>query len=139
MSTLNNIQLNESVGVFEIKTPEEFADFLKFEKAILYLQVDWSGYEHMSRGLIYDLLIEMNQNAVSNKSIPVFKLDCTGETSINIRNWFDSSRYIRKRIYSFGYGELLLVRNGVIITCIEYPADRGKEQVKSIWNSWNRL
>ncbi len=128
MSSTNNIQLNESVGVFEIKTPEEFADLLKFKKAILYLQVDWSGPEHMARGLVYNLLNELKIDTLTSNTTPFFKLDCSDDLPAFIKNWFDAQSP-RRNVYSHGYGELLLVQNGTIIQLIENPTSYGKEKI----------
>lgn len=135
MSTLNNIQLNESVGVFEIKTQEEFADFLKFEKAILYLQVDWSGPERMARNMVISILNELKINALASNTSPFFKLDCSEDPEENIRNWLDSHS-THKRIYSRGYGDMLLFQHGKVTQWINKTPEYGAGKLKEIIAEW---
>ncbi len=65
---LDDLELQ--IGLTELATAEDFNHILTYEKAIIYLFVDWSGPERISRYMIYKILNEMEESGT-----PTFKID----------------------------------------------------------------
>lgn len=53
---LNNLE--KTSGLTDLPSQESFLDILKLDKAMIYLLVDWSGPERVSRYNIYKALNE---------------------------------------------------------------------------------
>ena len=116
--------------ISELKTEEEFNDLLKLPKAILYLQVDWSGPERISRSMIAKALKEIGQ-----LNIPVFKINVS-EPTIFAENWYSEQRKVIPFFIYGGWGETVLIEHGTITDFITYPAHVGYEKTKEKIKNW---
>jgi hypothetical protein len=120
----------ENEKIKEIGTEEEFNELLKLPNAILYLQVDWSGPERVSRSIVAKALKE-----IGVFELPVFKINVSEPTSFAER-WCLEQRNVQPYFIYSGWGETVLLEHGKITDFITYPAHVGYEKTKEKIKSW---
>lgn len=116
--------------VTEIKTEEEFNQFLKISKAILYLHVNWAVQEKMSRQLVIQALWQ-----IGVLRIPIFKIDAS-ERILFLENWAEKQTIVQPYFISGGNGETVLLEHGNVTDFIRFPAQSGLEKFKEKIKSW---
>ena len=114
-----------------LATEEEFFDILKLDRAIIYLLVDWSGPERVSRAIIYKVLSDLDENGT-----PVFQIDCSDQTKIYVTDWLSGQQNDSKELNYGGCGETLLIGKGKILDFIKYPGQLGLEKVREKLTNW---
>jgi hypothetical protein len=114
-----------------ISSEHEFAEVCQLPKAIIYIQVDWSEQERLSRQIFQDVLAVIDRNGV-----PVFKIDCSSQQQEYFENWLIVQKQHVHLFYSGGYGEILLVQNGEVADFINFPGKSGFEETKAKIQSW---
>lgn len=105
---------------------------LKLDKAIIYLLVDWSGPERVSRSIVYKAL-----NEHKGDGIPTFQIDCSDQTKQYFVKWLNEQGNNKDEIYFGGYGEIILVANSAVKDYIKNPGQHGLEKVREKLNEWN--
>ena len=126
---LNNLEI--PVGLVELSTEEEFLNALKLDRAIIYLLVDWSGPERVSRYIVLNALSETDK-----MGIPVFKIDCSDQAKKYIVDWLIGQRENKKEFYYGGWGETLLLSQGNIVDVIKNPAQFGRDKTREKIREW---
>jgi hypothetical protein len=116
-----------------LPSQQSFLDILKLDKAILYLLVDWSGPERVSRYNIYKAINELGKKC----EIPVYKIDCTDQTKEFIIDWLIAQRENKKEFYYGGWGEALFIENGAIVDLIKNPGQIGLDKTREKLKEWN--
>lgn len=122
--------MEKSVGLTELITEQEFMSMLKIDHAILYISVDWSGPERVSRYLIYKALHELD------KKVPVFKIDCSLQENNYVEEWLRHQTNTLESLYSGGWGETLFIVRGKILDFIRNPGKEKPDQVKEKLKGW---
>ena len=118
-------------GLMELESQQEFLDTIMLNKSIIYLLVDWSGQERMSRAVVYKTLNDLNEGGT-----PVFQIDCSDQTKKYVVEWLIAQQDNKQDFYYGGYGETLLVEKGKIIDFITYPGQLGLEKTKEKLTEW---
>ncbi|MES2772555.1 MAG: hypothetical protein V4722_00130 [Bacteroidota bacterium] len=139
MDTNNNVtitgdlpeSLAKASGLKDLPSKQSFLNILKLDKAVVYLLVDWSGPERVSRYFIYKAL-----NELDNKNLPVFKIDCSDQTKEYVVEWLAGQGENKKYFYYGGWGETLLIAQGIIVDVIENPGKLGLDKTKAKLNEW---
>lgn len=126
---LNNLE--QANGIQELVTQQDFSDMLKIEKAIVYLLVNWSGPELVSRYCVYQGLKELG-----TEGTPAFKIDCSDQSKEYIVEWLDKQREGKKEFYYGGWGETLFLHKGDIVDYISNPAKLGLANTKEKLSEW---
>lgn len=122
--------LEGSNSLVELGNKRDFLKVLKFEKAIVYLLVDWSGPERVSRYQVYKILKD------TKGSIPIFKIDCSDPSKKYVEDWLIGQRRNMKDFYYGGWGETLLISKGQIIDFIQNPGRLGVDETKKKIHNW---
>lgn len=104
---------------------------LTLDKAIVYLLVDWSGPERVSRSIVYKLLNEVNKSGILT-----FQIDCSDQTKQYVVTWLEAQGNNKHELYYEGYGETLLVARSTIKDYIKNPGQLGLEKVREKLNEW---
>lgn len=104
---------------------------LTLDKAIVYLLVDWSGPERVSRSIVYKVLNEVNKS-----DIPTFQIDCSDQTKQYVVTWLEAQGKNQHELYYGGYGETLLVAKSTIKDYIKNPGQLGLEKVREKLIEW---
>lgn len=91
----------------------EFRHILLMPKAIIYILVEWSAMELVSRHLITTLYEEADGN-----SPPLFIIDCSNEDTTYVNEWLLKQN---PSLRLAGWGETMLVENGKVIAFIQQP------------------
>src|SRR2546429_5204134 len=115
-----------SNGIWQIKEivdEKSFSEILKLPKAIIYISVNWSGQERLSRHVVYKIIDDLK-----DFEIPIFKIDCSDQQNKYVEYWLSMQSH--SNLYSNGYGETLLVSNGKIGDYIKYPGELGIEKTR---------
>jgi hypothetical protein len=128
---LNNLEAENNIK--ELHTEQDFFEVLKLNRAIVYMLVDWSGPERVSRYLVYQELKELGSNGT-----PVFKIDCSDQTKEYIVDWLVKQRESNKEFYYGGWGETLLLDQGNIVDYISNPAKLGRMKTKEKLAEWKK-
>lgn len=113
-------------------TEAEFLNVLKLDKAIIYLFVDWSGPERISRFIVFKTLSD-----IGKIEIPLFKIDCSDQTKNYVVDWLIEQRENKKGFNYGGCGETLLMSKGKIINFIKNPGQLGPEKTTKKIHEWN--
>lgn len=91
------------------------------DSVIIYLFVDWSGPEILSRYYVYRALNELDK-----EGIPIFKFDCTDQNKMkHVEDWLTGQRESKQHFYFGGWGETVFVEKGEIIDFIANPGQLG--------------
>ena len=122
-----------SLDVADVKTEREFRNMLNLDCAIVYLLVTWSGPERVSRGVVFEALRE-----IGKEGTPVFRIDCSDNQTTYVEQWLIEQTENPYELYSSGYGETLLLKNGQLIDFIKYPAKLGYEKTKEKLLNWKK-
>jgi hypothetical protein len=115
--------------IIQLNSREDFIYFLNSKIAILYLLVEWSGTERMSRYFVYKLFDELN--------IKFYMIDCSEQNQEYIETWLKEQKVTNKDFYYGGNGETLLVSNGSIIDYIRYPMAIGLDKLELKIREWS--
>ena len=115
----------------QIVNKEDLDQMLKLAKTIIYISVNWSGQERMSRHVVNQVFDDLNVD-----EIPVFEIDCLGQENKYVKDWINSQSSSIQRSYLNGYGETLLVNYGKVINHIKYPGELGIEKTKMKIKRW---
>jgi hypothetical protein len=118
-------------GLMVLESQQEFLDTIMLDKSIIYLLVDWSGQERMSRAVVYKTLNDLNKDGT-----PVFQIDCSDQTKEYVVEWLTVQQDNKQDFYFGGYGETLLVAKGKLIDFIKYPGQLGLEKTKEKLTEW---
>lgn len=126
--------METSIGFTEISSREEFEDLLKLDHAIIYILVDWSGSERISRYAVYKALYELDI-----KQIPLFKIDCSAQENRYVEDWLIQQRESLSHFYFGGNGETLFVVRGKILDFIGNPGLKESHSIKEKLEQWINL
>jgi hypothetical protein len=126
---LNNLERTN--GIKELVAQEDFFDVLKIEQAIVYLLVNWSGPELVSRYCVYQSLSELGK-----VGMPVFKIDCSDQSKEYIVEWLEKQKEENIQFYYGGWGETLFLYKGNIVDYISNPAKLGLLETKETLSKW---
>lgn len=107
----------------------DFDDMLKLARVIIYISVNWSAQERISRNVLNTVMTELRIN-----EFPIFKIDCSEQTNKYVEDWLVSQS--PQNLYSNGYGEIIFVAYGKIIDYIKYPGELGIEKTKTKIEHW---
>jgi len=69
----------------QIVNKEDLDQMLKLAKTIIYISVNWSGQERMSRHVVNQVFDDLNVD-----EIPVFEIDCLGQENKYVKDWINS-------------------------------------------------
>jgi len=119
-------------SMIEVDSEAKFNRLLVLPKAIVYVQVNWSDPEKVSRQIVSKVLTE-----IGSFKTPVFKIDSSDPNLPFIDTWLINQRQVVNGFNYGGWGETLLIENGNITAFIG-PAKSGFEKTKEIINSWDR-
>src|ERR1700712_4000561 len=86
--------LEKLIGLTDLFTDQDFLDVLKLDRAIIYMLVDWSGPERISRYTVYKVLNELDK-----KEIALFKINCSDQTKDYVVDWLIRQRENQKDFY----------------------------------------
>ena len=117
-----------------IYSEQQFNDVLYLPKAIIYLLVDWSGQERVSRSVILRVLNEIK----GVQDVPIFKINCTDQQQKFVQAWLVSQSENMKQFYYGGYGETLLIKKGTVADFIADPGKIGVADAKEKIEKWLR-
>jgi hypothetical protein len=123
--------MEKSVGLTELATEQEFMSMLKIDHAIVYISVDWSGPERVSRYLVYKALHELDK-----KKVPVFKIDCSLQENKYVEEWLRHPTDGSESLYSGGWGETLFIVKGKMLDFIRNPGKEKPNHVKEKLKGW---
>ncbi len=122
-------------GITDLPSQQSFPDILQLDKAIIYLLVEWSGPERMSRYNIYKALNELGNKC----KIPVFKTDCSDQRKQFVIDWLIGQPKNQEELYYGGWGGTLLIEKGIIIDLIKNPGKLKPAMIKNKLQEWNNL
>ena len=123
--------LEKTSGVVDIHTQNDFLNVLKLDKAIIYLLVNWSGPERISRYYVYKAFNDLDKTGVF-----IFKIDCSDEEKKYIEDWLIGQRE-KQDFYFGGWGETLLIEKGEIADFIRNPGQKKKKKTKKKIKEWS--
>ena len=123
--------LEQTNGIKELVTQQDFFDMLNIEKAIVYLLVNWSGPELASRYCVYQALNELGAECT-----PSFKIDCSDQSKEYIVQWLEKQKEGNIQFYYGGWGETLFLQKGDIVEYISNPAKLGLAKTKEKLSEW---
>jgi len=112
---------------YPVKILENLEDFellLKLNLAIIYLLVDWSGPERLSRQIVFNIF-----SRFKNMETPILILNCTGRKKY-IEDWLIEQQKLLGNLKFGGWGETALISKGQIIDFIVNPAKLGNEKTE---------
>lgn len=124
-------ELEKSIGIMDVPNQQQFQTMLHLDRAIVYISVNWSGPERISRYCVYQALNEIQHN-----KIPVFKIDCSEQENRYVEEWLTDQKESNKHIYSGGWGETLLIEQGNVIDILRNPGQSGPEKTKETLANW---
>jgi hypothetical protein len=118
--------------LIELQTKEDFFNQInKRSKSIIYLQVDWSNQERLSR-----LVLKQAINLVGQCDADIFKINCSDLSNKFIEDWLADQQAKKKGFKYGGYGELLLVADGTVLDFILAPGQIGLEKTQQTLSKW---
>lgn len=132
LELLNNLE--KSLKIIDIVTEQDFRNFVKQDKSLIYFLVDWSGPERVSRSFVYKALNELHL-----KELLIYKIDCSKQEKKYIEEWLVSQGENKTRFYTSGCGEFCLIKNGEIIDFISQPWQLGQNETKNKIIEWVTL
>lgn len=115
----------------KITTKEQFGEFLSNRKAVLYIQIDWSGVERIGRVKIIDALSNMEF-----QSLPKYIIDHSNQEFEFFNNFLRSKEIGIGRLASYGSGEIILFKNGKIVDYIERGFLINRQTLIDIFRRW---
>jgi hypothetical protein len=123
--------LENSSGLIELATDDDFFKVIKQDRVIIYFLVNWSGPERISRYTIYKVL-----NDIIKTGTPVFKIDCSDQTKKLVEDWLIEQMENKKHFHYGGWGETLLISKGNIVDFLNNPGHLGYEKTKQKLEEW---
>jgi len=123
--------MEKTTGLIDLPSKESFLDILKLDKVIIYLLVEWSGPERVSRAIVFNVLNELDR-----KNTPVFKIDCSDQKKEWFIDWLIEQRQEKNDLYHGGWGETLLIEKGIITDFIKNPGRLGLDKTKDKLKEW---
>ncbi|WP_299623576.1 hypothetical protein [uncultured Tenacibaculum sp.] len=96
-----------------IDNQQQFENLLQEEKAVLYIQIDWSGYERAGRAKIFNALQEKQFN-----SLPKYLINNSNEEYQFFNEYLNKYNKEIGRVAIEGGGEIFLFKKGKIIDYI---------------------
>ena len=120
-----------TMGIKFIHTEDEFLAAINLPKSIIYLLVDWSGPERISRKLVFDVL-----DNIDLRSIQVYQIDCSKGDVNFVEDWLINQVKITPEFLYGGWGETLLFADGVLVDVMQHPFKLGYELVKLKIDGW---
>ncbi len=126
--------MEKSIGFTEIFGREDFEDMLKLDHAIIYILVNWSGPERISRYAVYKALYELNR-----KQIPLYKINCSAQENSYVEEWLTKQKEAYRNFYFGGYGEMLFVVRGKVLDFIGNPGKEKPDHITEKLNEWIAL
>ncbi len=125
--------LEKLIELTDLSTNEDFLNVLKLDRAIIYMLVDWSGPERVSRLNVYKAFKELN-----NKEMSLFKINCSDQTKDYVIDRLIKQRENQQDLYYGGWGETLLINKGNIVDFIKNPGQLGQQQTKLKLLEWGQ-
>ncbi len=126
-------QIVENSDFIKITTNEQFEQLLNEIKALLYIQIDWSGVERIGRVKIIDTL-----SNIEFKSLPKYIIDHSNEEFEFFNNFIVSKQKGIARIASYGSGEILPFKKGKIVDYIQRGFLINSKTLFDIFKRWKR-
>lgn len=115
----------------EILSEQDFLQMLNLPKAILYISVNWSVYERVSRAVILKVLVQLQ-----DASVPIYNVDCSEQNNKYVEEWLNIQATPMQHMYSNGYGETILIEFGRVVNYIKNPGTTGIENAKTQIEGW---
>ena len=112
----------------------DFVELLSLKYVIIYLLVEWSGSERISRSYVFEALKELGEEGT-----PAFIIDCSEQTNGYVDTWLTAQKESRTGFCTGGYGETLLISSGNIIDFIKNPGKLGSEKTKQKLTEWKTI
>ena len=131
ITTARLYNLEKQSGLVEVCTIQDFWSALQLDRAIIYLEVNWSGPERLSCYNVFRALSEINKDETA-----LFKVDCSNQTKDYVINWLLSQKENQEGLYFGGWGETLLLEKGNIVDFIKNPGQSGLAQTKLKLLEW---
>ena len=123
--------LEKLIGLIDLSTNQDFLEVLKLDRAIIYMLVDWSLPERISRHNVYKAL-----NQLDKKKISLFKINCSNQRKDYVVDWLIRQKENQRDLYYGGCGETLLIDKGNIVDFIKNPGKLGQRQTKVKLLQW---
>lgn len=123
--------LAKTINSISVTTEQQFLDLLKRKRVIVYILVNWSGPERISRYNVFRAL-----SNIGNSGTPVFIIDCSDQNNKYVETWLSDQK--RNGLYYGGFGETLLIDKGNLIDHIKNPGQLGQEQTKEKLIEWKK-
>lgn len=126
--------IEKSIGFTEISDREEFENMLKLDCAIIYILVDWSGPERISRYAVYKAIHELDR-----KQIPLYRINCSAQGNNYSEEWLTKQKEAHRNFCYGGYGETLLIVRGKVLDFIGNPGKEKPDHITEKLNEWIAL
>lgn len=123
--------LESSSGLIDLVSEQGFLDVLKLNRALIYILVNWSGPERLSRYYVYRAL-----NDFGKHRMPLFKIDCSDQRKEYVEDWLIRQGDNKKDFCYGGWGETLLISKGDIIEFIGNPGKIGQVKTEEKIHEW---
>jgi hypothetical protein len=115
----------EAEGFVNVVTPDDFRRMTAADRAIVFIDVDWSPTSVMSRGTASEFARTMQSNGLG-REVAFFRLDMTEQKdpiTEMANDWIDTQVESRGMVLG-GKGELLWLKQGQIVGEARYEAQR---------------
>jgi len=119
--------------MIDLETKDQFLDVLQLNKAIIYLLVNWSGGERVSRNFIYKAFSEIDK-----KETLLFKIDCSDQEKEYVVDWLIGQEQ-KKQLFYDGWGATLFLQKGKITDVIPKPLEIEFLNIKERLEKWCKL
>lgn len=132
--TDNTSGIYNSAGAAAVKTittSDDFFTAINLPRIIIYLLVEWSGPERVSRSIVLKVI-----NNIDLKGIPVYKIDCSNLNVKYVEDWMAVQAKGNAEFIYGGWGETLLVGNNKLLDFIQWPFKLGYEATKEKIEGW---
>lgn len=114
-----------------IENNEQFDKLLYEEKAVVYIQIDWSGVERIGRVKIIDALMRKDF-----RDLPKYLINHSNQEHQFFNQYIQQYNKGIGRLASYGSGEILLLKKGKIIDYIERGFLINQISLVEIFKQW---